>query len=404
MRMPEINKSPLDELLEVKNEIEKTKPPKRQHPEGWEPGVVWNGNEGTVTTSGIPIEEAADWSAVLKVWGLDPDHFQVVEPILFNVWGNPEGVPNRQWKGKVVRKGISSGADVQELAEEIKKHKSKKVDFSHGDSAMVVALSDLQIGKGEGGGTVGTVKRFMAGISEVEARWKELVKSGRNLDRLIVVGLGDVVEGCTGFYDMQEYQTDLDRREQVTVARRIIVKALTTWASFAPMIIVAAIPGNHGENRKNGKAYTTFGDNDDVAVFEQVAEIIGANEAYDHVKFVFPKNELTLTLDIHGTIVGIAHGHQARGGGNSSGKIGNWWAKQALGMQPVADATLLLTGHYHHLSITEHGARTHIQAPSLDGGSQWFTETSGSNARSGIMTLVVNGTGWDDLKVLRCAY
>lgn len=394
----------MDEFLQVQNELEKAKPTKRNHPEGWEPGVTWNGSDGTVTTTGMPAENAPDWDTVLKVWGLDPQNFTVVEPVLFNVWGDTLGVLNRQWKGKVVRKGVAHDADVKELADEIKKHKPKKVEFSPGDSAMVVALSDLQIGKGEGGGTAAMVKRFLSGISEVEARWKELVRSGRNLDRLIIVGLGDVVEGCSGFYEMQEFQTDLDRREQVTVARRLIVKAITSWASFAPMVIVAAIPGNHGENRKGGKAYTTFGDNDDVAVFEQVAEIIGANEAYDHVKFAFPKNDLTITLDVHGTIVGLAHGHQARGGGNASGKIGTWWAKQALGMQPVADATLLLTGHYHHLSITEHGIRTHIQAPSLDGGSQWFTETSGVSARSGLLTLVVGNSGWDDLKVLRCSY
>ena len=403
MHMPEVNDL-MDELLQVQNELEKSKPNKRHHPEGWEPGVVWNGSEGTVTTTGMPAENAPDWSTVLRVWGLEPDNFEVVEPVLFNVWGDTLGVLNRQWKGKVVRKNKVNGAEIDELIAEIKKHKPKKAELADGDSAMVVAISDLQIGKGEGGGTAATVQRFLSGISEVEARWKELTRSGRKLDRLIVVGLGDVVEGCSGFYDMQEFQTDLDRREQTTVARRLIVRALTHWASFAPMVIVAAVPGNHGENRKGGKAYTTFGDNDDVAVFEQVAEILGANEAYSHVKFTFPKSELTLTLDVHGTVLGLAHGHQARGGGNASGKIGTWWAKQALGMAPVADATLLLTGHYHHLSITEHGARTHIQAPSLDGGSQWFAETSGASARSGLLTLVVGETGWDDLKVLRCEF
>jgi hypothetical protein len=37
------------------------------------------------------------------MWGLDPEFFAVVEPVLFNVWGDPLGVLNRQWKGKVVR-------------------------------------------------------------------------------------------------------------------------------------------------------------------------------------------------------------------------------------------------------------------------------------------------------------
>jgi len=394
----------LDELKAIQSEIADTKRPARKHPEGWEPGITWNGNEGTVTTSGLPLNEAADWSAVLKVWGLDPDHFEVVEPILFNVWGNPEGVPNRQWKGKVIRKTVERGVDLNELIDEIKKHKPSKVATFEGDTALVVAISDLQVGKGEGGGSEGIVRRFLAGIDEVEHRWKELTKTGRKLDRLVVLGLGDLIESCDGHYAMQTYQNDLDRREQVKVVRRLLVKAITSWAKFAPKVIVAAVPGNHGENRRAGKAYTTFSDNDDVAVVEQVAEICAANpEVYGHVSFFLPQDELTLTIDVHGTILGLAHGHQARrGGAVSAAKIKAWWKDQAYGMQRVADATILVTGHYHHLSVLTEGIRTHIQAPSLDGGSQWFTETAGVQSAPGLVTFTISSRGWDDLRVLPC--
>jgi hypothetical protein len=352
----------------------------------------------------MPAENAPDWATVLKVWGLDPEHFDVVEPVLFNVWGDTLGVLNRQWKGKVVRKTASMNNDVHEIIDEIKKHRFVRPVVADSGTAMIVAISDLQLGKGENGGSAKIVERFLAGINEVESRWKELRKAGRPLSKMVVVGLGDIIESCDGHYDMQAFQTDLDRREQVTVARRLITKALTQWSKFAPEMLVACIPGNHGENRKNGKAFTTFGDNDDVAVFEQVAEILAANEeAYGHVKFVIPKNDLTMVIDVYGTIVALAHGHQARrGGGNAIGKIENWWARQALGMAPVSDATLLLTGHYHHLALAQHGARTHIQAPSLDGGSQWYREVAGVDAPAGILTLAVNKDGWDDLKVMAC--
>jgi len=397
--------SNLDELKKIQSEISEAKRPPRKHPEGWEPGITWNGNEGTITTMGGPLDQAADWSAVLKVWGLDPEHFEVIEPILFNVWGNPEGVPNRQWKGKVIRKTVERGVDLEDIIEEIKKHKPGKPVVFDGSTALVVGLSDLQMGKGEGGGSAGIVDRFLAGIDEVEARWKELLKTGRPLDRLVVLGLGDLVESCEGHYAMQAFQADLDRREQVKVVRRLIVKALIQWSKFAPRIVVAAVPGNHGENRQGGKAFTTFSDNDDVAVFEQVAEILGANpEAYGHVTFVFPQDELTLTLDVHGTILGLAHGHQARKGGTTAAaKIRTWWKDQAYGMRKVADATILVTGHYHHLSILTEGTRTHIQAPSLDGGSQWFTETAGVKSAPGLLTFTVSELGWDDLRVLPCA-
>lgn len=386
----------LEDILQVQNELEAAKRPRKAHAEGWEPGVTWNGNDGTITTDALPAENAPDWKTVLKVWGLDPEHFEVVEPVLFNVWGDPLGRLNRQWKGKVVQRNAASSADVDALVAEIKRYKPKPLPAPSGDRAMVVAISDLQMGKGEGGGSEGIVARFLAGISEVEARWLELAKSGRRLDRLVVVGLGDLVESCSGHYAMQAFQADLDRREQVTVVRRLMVKALTSWARFAPRIVVAAIPGNHGENRQNGKSYTTFGDNDDVAVMEQVAEVMRANPAFDHIAFAFPKNDLTMTLDVHGTILGLAHGHQMKRGAE------NWWAKQALGMQPIGDADVLLTGHFHHLMVKQSGARTHIQAPALDGGSQWFTEQAGVLAPAGMLTLTVGAAGWDDLRVLPC--
>jgi hypothetical protein len=386
----------LDDILAVQQDLSTPKRPKREHAEGWEPGVSWDGQQGTITSTAMPADNAPDWDSILRIWGLDPEQFSVVEPVLFNVWGDPQGTLNRQWKGKVVQRKAAAGADFNALLAEVKRYKPKRPAPATGEVALLVALSDFQMGKGEGGGSAAIVERFLAGIGEVEVRWRELVKAGRPLERLVIVGLGDLFESCAGHYAMQAFQADLDRREQTTVLRRMLVKALTQWASFAPRIVVAAVPGNHGENRQQGKAFTSFGDNDDVAVMEQVAEIMRANSAYDHISFVFPKNELTLTLDVHGTIVGLAHGHQVKGSAES------WWGKQAFGLQPIGDADILLTGHYHHLVVKQSGARTHFQAPALDGGSQWFTEQAGVVAPAGLLTLTVGPSGWDDLRVLPC--
>lgn len=69
-------------------------------------------------------------------------------------------------------------------------------------------------------------------------------------------------------------------------------------------------------------------------------------------------------------------------------------------MRTVGDATLLLTGHYHHLRVEQPGAKTWIQAPALDGGSDWWTNTSGQHSAPGTLTLVVGQGGWDHLRVL----
>ena len=45
-----------------------------------------------------------------------------------------------------------------------------------------------------------------------------------------------------------------------------------------------------------------------------------------------------------------------------------------------------------------------MQAPSIDGGSDWFEQISGKNSFSGTLTFTVNNVKnklpWDNLKVL----
>jgi hypothetical protein len=61
---------------------------------------------------------------------------------------------------------------------------------------------------------------------------------------------------------------------------------------------------------------------------------------------------------------------------------------------------LLLAGHYHHLRIEQSGRKTFVQCPALDGGSQWFSNSSGAEAPAGMLTLTVGEGKWDDLKIM----
>jgi predicted phosphodiesterase len=225
-------------------------------------------------------------------------------------------------------------------------------------------------------------------------------------DRLYVVGMGDMIEGCDGHYPMQTFQTGASglngRRDQVKLVRRLLVKLLTGWARHVPSMVVGAVPGNHGEGRKDGKAYTTFDDNDDIAVFEQTSEILAGNpESYQHVRFVVPDGDLALTLDVAGTAVGFVHGHQARRGSTPSVKLTGWWKDKAHAQHPIGDATILVSGHYHHLAVLQEGPKTWLQCPALDGGSRWWEESGGGRAPVGTLSFKVGPDGWSGLEVLR---
>lgn len=364
-------------------------PPRRERGAEWQAGVVWDGTQGQITTGALEGDEAPDWDGVLRIWGLDPSKFRVVEPILFNVWGDPLGTLNRQWKGKVVQRGPETGMDTTELIEEAKKHKPSKAQPMTGEGVWNIVMADWQIGKEEGGGSKATVARVLEKIEKAAHRAEELRRMKRPLGRLNILWTGDSVEGCMGHYDIQTFSVDLDRREQVRVVRQLLLAAIKRWAPLFEEVVVVAVAGNHGENRNaNGKAFTTLGDNDDLAVVEQVRDAIEMNpETYGHVNFVFPKDHLTVTVESAGWILGLTHGHVARNSGGTEAKLHTWFNKMAGTRQPIGDADILVTGHYHHLRYADWGGCQWLQAPALDGGSEWWRLQGGGVSEAGLLTF-----------------
>ena len=383
----------LEDIAQAAESVRATKP---SYPDGWQPGVAWDGNTGTIT--GESANGSPDWTALLRYWNFDPDEYEVVEPVNVRTWdaaiGN--GEVRRMWYHRAnLRRKRAGAADLSDLLAIVGKRRAANPPRVSAGSAYILALNDWQLGKR---GTAGTVDRIVAAIDASAKRAKAIRPAS-----IWLAALGDLGEACDGHYAMQSYEVEHDRRDQGILARRLILHAIDAHRAIAP-VIVPAVGGNHGENRKDGKAYTTFGDNDDVAWVEQVAEACATNPAaYGHVTFLIPREQLTLTVQPvpGGPIVGLAHGHQAkRGGTTAQQRVEAWWKGQAFGGRPVGDAGILLTGHAHHFSVIENGPRTHIQAPTIDSGSQWFAETAGMDSRPSMLSLVVTQHGWDDLKLL----
>ena len=277
-----------------------------------------------------------------------------------------------------------------------------------GDVGFLVLLSDWQLGKGEGGGSAAASERIMAAIDLSLLRYNELRAAGRSVGCVYLIGLGDIVEGCEGYYPMQTYQADLSDREQDALARRLLLYAVNSFVDAGARVVAMGVPGNHGENRRNGKAFTDFRDNRDYSAFTTLADILAVNsERYSHVSVpveALNDDDLTMTLEIFGVPVSFAHGHQFRSGANAQAKMEGWLKGQALGRTGVSDAQLLFAGHLHHFVISESTGRTVIQVPAMDGGSQWYKSTAGASAPTGMVSLVVGAAagprGWDDLKIL----
>lgn len=372
-----------------------------KHPSGWEPGVAWDGESGTLTSK--PLDsEPNDWSELLAVWDLDPEVFEVVEPVQYRAWDAPDpegGLRRLFYYRAAIRRRVESRASVAELLAVLKEKRPRRGSFEppEGGFMYVVPAGDLQIGKPDGDGSEGTIRRFVEKTDLSVLRLKELRRLKRPISGVMLPWLGDCIEGLVsqGGALAAAGRLDLTMSEQLRVYRRLMLYQIQQFAGLSDRIIVPVVPGNHDEVQKAGKVVRRYDDSWAIEGAVAVADALKLSNQYDHVSFVFPGiDELTITLDVAGTPVGFAHGHQF---GRDPMK---WWAGQAHGMQDIGSATLLLGAHLHHLRIEQGGAKTFIQIPAMDGGSTWWRHKTGQDAPAAMVSMLVGHGGWSDLAIL----
>jgi len=385
----------------------------KKYPAGWEPGVVWDGSRGVITTDTV-FETPKDWSDLLSMRGLDPEIYEVVGDSIrwcsYDGWRRDE--PNQQayssicysYKAEIrLRKG-NSDVIPEELYREVRKAKKKEKRPPSGESTFVVALSDWQTGNRDGGGVAKQIEKIAELPQSIPDRISDLRRAGNDIGHIVIAGLGDLLEGTCGHYPSQQFRIELDRREQLKLVRRAIRDIVMAVAPLSDKVTVTSVGGNHGENRGlNGKAFTTTGDNDDVAVFEQVAEILAANpDVYGHVGFRLPLERLTVSLNLSGHIVAFTHGHLSKAGPNAAQAVWNWWKDQSHGRAHagVADADILITGHYHHLNVKEQEGRAVFICPSLTQVGEYFQDSYGVKTREGTLSIVISPEGWGELHLI----
>lgn len=370
------------------------------HPKGFEPGIdMRTPGKWLVTTP--PMEQLADesaWQAAVDALGIDvPEGWRVrlvemrYDPA---AWHRDkvgdDAVTRPVWRYRFAveaNPGETTRGNIDELVREIKKQRVRapKRDVG-GEGTFVVAWNDWQLFKAVGDGIEGTVARIYDSFEAVIERVTELRALGRMYPRLVVVASGDIVEGCA-IYPHQSWELAGDSRDQENAGRRLIVDGLKKFAQHFDQIQVLAVGGNHGENRIDGKKINRH-DNADVKVFEQAADVLGESSHYDHIQFRVPREDLAATLEVEGWVLGTTHGHIAgKGGGSPEGKIYNWFKGQAAGKQPIGEADVLVTSHYHHPRSADWGGCMWLQAPAMDGGSPQFTDFSGMHARPGLLTF-----------------
>lgn len=364
-------------------------PGRKAYPDGWQPRMeVDDTDGGFVVSSPQPVADAtdSDHTAVLAEFGLDPARWSV-ERVRRSRWQRWDGEWLESVRLSILPARVTAAArvDLDALCRDIARFRPRsKTAVNPERGSFVAPLGDTQVGKVDGGGTTAAVPRILAEIEHGAQRFR-LLDRRHHFTQVILPQLGDCIEGTVSQGGAIVGRTDLGLTEMVRVYRRLLWAQVRAY-STAPRVLVPVVPGNHDETTRN--PMTTNTDSWAIEAASAVQDAVQENpDLRDRVRFVFPEHdELTITIDASGTVLGMAHGHQF---GRDPLK---WWNEQAGGRSAIGDADVLLSGHFHHLRVQDHGGRRlWVQVPALDGGSTWFRHRHGQDSPSRAVTFWTEG-------------
>jgi predicted phosphodiesterase len=358
--------------------------------EAWRPRLELDASGGFLVSTPRNASEQPDASAILKEFDLDPTAW-LVTALRRSRWQRYDGEWLEAYRLSLAPATGIPAKDVDSLVAEIIKWRPKKVDQMGGDSSFLVCPSDQQIGKTQGSdGTSGSVYRILEATERAVERLKELRKMGRPIASVTLALLGDHVEGNVSQKGavMGNAVSDMGLTQQTRVARRLLMAQIKAFAPLAP-VTVAVVNGNHDEATR--QVLTDPQDGWNVEIASAVQDACAENEFLaERVAFRFPASfHQTLAIDVHGTIVGMFHGHQA------GRDVVKYLSQQALGNTALGGADVFISGHYHGfkcLDLTdaeERAGKLWVQAPTTDPGSAWFRDKAGVSSPAGLLTMVV---------------
>lgn len=368
-------------------------------PKGWEARVEIDGDSGEVTTTPQTNDKITDFSSILEEFGIDPKEFEIEGNVRLSKWQVYDETWRTSYKFNIVRRNPAS-FELSTLFQEVK---SRAEYFpvrpapKSTNRTLVVPFSDLQAGKvGSRGDSESLIERVLEKKDKLE---QYIIEQG--CDEAVFLDGGDIVESFENTAQ-QGFTNDLSIMQQLDLAGTLEQEFISLLARYHSKVRVGGVPSNHAAWRKGKDILGRPSDDWGLFLLKQIQKAYKlAPEAYGHVEFHYPGDwEKSLLLDVQGVGVGLVHGEDS-----SLAQMENWWAKQVHGNSPIADAEILITAHYHTLGLKPSGRSRRtgkqkywIATPTLDNGSDWWANKSGSDSDPGLMAFVIDSEIGFDLQ------
>jgi predicted phosphodiesterase len=337
-------------------------------PKGWEARVDLDGDTGEVTTTPQKSDKLTDFSQILEDFNIDSEEFEIEGPARLSKWQTFDGEYLTAYKFRIRKK--TSVQDISYLLDLVKNVVPHDSVVSDGDYAFVFAAGDLQLGKSDADGTEGIVKRYRESLQLAVNKAYEL----RNMYKTILISwVGDCIEGMVSQGGKNARRTELSTTQQAKLLRLLMTETIKAFAPLTDDLRVVSVPGNHDEAQREPVA-TDFSDSWAVDALVAVSEALSFNpEAFGHVKCeVVPFDELTTTVEIAGSVITHAHGHQW-----ARGKHWDWWRGQHWGDHEPGTADILICGHLHSGVYEQQNFKHMVRTPAFEKESTYFRHRTG---------------------------
>jgi hypothetical protein len=375
--------------------------------------ISLTGDSGLIKT-GTVSEPITDWTDTIKLWGLDPEVFEVIQPVTMKAWGKP-GDFRYSYAARIQKKAeaepdIESRLDVDGWRNNLRDLLiAPRKSIQTSGLSYLVMVADPQLGKP---GTQEAVGHWTNGIEGHLERIGNLVDAGVPIERIALSFMGDEHEGVVGNYTSQPWEVELNYSDQITLDFDMRVWSIEKLLTVGVPISIASVPSNHGEQTRFGssKAVTSIYDNSSTMVTKLVQKTFKGTDVEDLLSWEIASDRQDANLELSGVKVNFTHGHVSNGSGSKTGGISskNAIEKQILGRTTeLVDTKIFVSAHYHHFNTIEDRGRTFFGCPALEalqGPGGWFYDGQGVWSNPGMLGMVVGSAigprGWDELAVI----
>ena len=348
-------------------------------PKGWGPRVEMGGDAGYLVSTPQTDDKISDFSEILAEMGLDPKAFEVVGAARISKW---QQKTTGEWLTayRVSVRKSSTIVDISDILDIVKDVKPQP-SITRGEHAFVFAAGDLQLGKCDGDGVEGTVRRYRESLQKAVNKVHE---HRDEIGPILISFVGDCIEGMVSQKGKNARRTVLTTTQQVHLLRKLMIETIKAFAPLTDSLRVVSVPGNHDEAQREPVS-TDGSDSWAVDALRAVAQGLAFNpEAFGHVVCEeVSYDELTKVVEVAGTKIGHAHGHQW-----SRGKHWDWWSGQHWGGHEIGQADILLCGHFHTGMYEQENFKHIIRTPAFEQESTYFRHRTGKVGNPSAVTFL----------------